>query len=88
MAWQASSEAGEDALTELRIILDETLDRVRTEIFGAGTTPPAATQPTGTQVTGSQVTGSQPAGPQPASAEGDGPATEPPADDSSGVSPR
>ena len=35
MAWQASSEAGEDALTELRIILDETLDRVRTEIFGA-----------------------------------------------------
>jgi DNA-binding PadR family transcriptional regulator len=36
MAWQASSEAGEDALTELRIILDETLDRVRTEIFGAG----------------------------------------------------
>jgi hypothetical protein len=45
MAWQASSEAGEDALTELRIILDETLDRVRTEIFGAATTPPSGDRP-------------------------------------------
>ncbi|HEY2281550.1 MAG TPA: PadR family transcriptional regulator [Streptosporangiaceae bacterium] len=35
LAWQSSSEAGEDALTELRIILDETLDRVRSEIFGS-----------------------------------------------------
>jgi DNA-binding PadR family transcriptional regulator len=41
MAWQASSEAGEDALTELRIILDETLDRVRSEIFGPGQSPGA-----------------------------------------------
>ena len=36
LAWQSSAEAGEDALTELRIILDETLDRVRSEIFGPG----------------------------------------------------
>jgi DNA-binding PadR family transcriptional regulator len=35
LAWQSSAEAGEDALTELRIILDETLDRVRSEIFGS-----------------------------------------------------
>jgi DNA-binding PadR family transcriptional regulator len=34
LAWQSSTEAGENALTELRIILDETLDRVRSEIFG------------------------------------------------------
>ena len=92
MAWQASSEAGEDALTELRIILDETLDRVRTEIFGAGTTPSTGTQPAGIQPAGTQPAGSQPAGAQPngpqAAAEEDGPATEPPADDSSGVSPR
>jgi DNA-binding PadR family transcriptional regulator len=88
MAWQASSEAGEDALTELRIILDETLDRVRTEIFGAGTTPPAETQPTRPQVTGPQPAGTEATGAQPATAEEDGPATEPPADDSSGVSPR
>ena len=39
LAWQSSAEAGEDALTELRIILDETLDRVRTEIFGPGESP-------------------------------------------------
>ena len=36
LAWQSSAEAGEDALTELRIILDETLDRIRTEIFDPG----------------------------------------------------
>jgi DNA-binding PadR family transcriptional regulator len=82
MAWQASAEAGEDALAELRIILDETLDRVRTEIFGTGATPS-----TGTQATGTQPGEAQPNGPQ-AAAEKDGPATEPPADDSSGVSPR
>jgi DNA-binding PadR family transcriptional regulator len=46
MAWQASTEAGEDALTELRIILDETLDRVRSEIFGAET-PPSDQPPAG-----------------------------------------
>ncbi|MBV9794724.1 MAG: helix-turn-helix transcriptional regulator [Actinobacteria bacterium] len=47
MAWQASAEAGEDALTELRIILDETLDRVRSEIFGAEQRPSAGeTSPT------------------------------------------
>jgi DNA-binding PadR family transcriptional regulator len=97
MAWQASSEAGEDALTELRIILDETLDRVRTEIFGAGTAPSAGTQATGIEAPGAQATGTQPTGTQPAgappngpqaSAGEDGPATEPPADDSSGVTPR
>jgi DNA-binding PadR family transcriptional regulator len=46
LAWQSSAEAGEDALTELRIILDETLDRVRSEIFGsehAQPEPPPAT---------------------------------------------
>jgi DNA-binding PadR family transcriptional regulator len=42
LAWQSSTEAGEDALTELRIILDETLDRVRTEIFGPGESPSPA----------------------------------------------
>jgi DNA-binding PadR family transcriptional regulator len=33
LAWQSGAAAGEDALTELRIILDETLERVRSEIF-------------------------------------------------------
>jgi len=33
LAWQSGSSAGEDALAELRIILDETLERVRSEIF-------------------------------------------------------
>jgi DNA-binding PadR family transcriptional regulator len=87
MAWQASAEAGEDALAELRIILDETLDRVRTEIFGTGATPSTGTQATGTQPADAQPAEAQPNGPQ-AAAEKDGPATEPPADDSSGVSPR
>jgi DNA-binding PadR family transcriptional regulator len=87
MAWQASAEAGEDALAELRIILDETLDRVRTEIFGTGATPSTGTQATGTQPADAQPAEAQPHGPQ-AAAEKDGPATEPPADDSSGVSPR
>jgi hypothetical protein len=36
LAWQSGATAGEDALTELRIILDETLERVRSEIFAAG----------------------------------------------------
>jgi DNA-binding PadR family transcriptional regulator len=36
LAWQSGAAAGEDALTELRIILDETLERVRSEIFAAG----------------------------------------------------
>ena len=33
LALQSGAAAGEDALTELRIILDETLERVRSEIF-------------------------------------------------------
>ena len=33
LAWQSGATAGEDALAELRIILDETLERVRSEIF-------------------------------------------------------
>ena len=36
LAWQSGAAAGEDALTELRIILDETLERVRSEIFDPG----------------------------------------------------
>jgi DNA-binding PadR family transcriptional regulator len=63
LAWQSSAEAGEDALTELRVILDETLDRVRSEIFGpehrhpngpqaaaedTGPEPPAQEPPAGT----------------------------------------
>jgi DNA-binding PadR family transcriptional regulator len=44
LAWQSSAEAGEDALTELRIILDETLDRVRSEIFGPGQARPDGPQ--------------------------------------------
>ena len=39
LAWQSGTTAGEDALAELRIILDETLDRVRSEIFDAGHAP-------------------------------------------------
>jgi DNA-binding PadR family transcriptional regulator len=50
MAWQASTEAGEDALTELRIILDETLDRVRSEIFGAEGRPPAGSPPSAGEI--------------------------------------
>ena len=36
LAWQSGAAAGEDALAELRIILDETLERVRSEIFDTG----------------------------------------------------
>ena len=36
LAWQSGAAAGEDALTELRIILDETLERVRSEVFETG----------------------------------------------------
>jgi DNA-binding PadR family transcriptional regulator len=36
LAWQSGAAAGEDALAELRIILDETLERVRSEIFETG----------------------------------------------------
>jgi DNA-binding PadR family transcriptional regulator len=36
LALQSGAAAGEDALTELRIILDETLERVRSEIFDTG----------------------------------------------------
>jgi len=36
LAWQSGAAAGEDALSELRIILDETLERVRSEIFDPG----------------------------------------------------
>ncbi len=39
LAWQSGATAGEDALAELRIILDETLDRVRSEIFDTGHAP-------------------------------------------------
>ena len=39
LALQSGAVAGEDALTELRIILDETLERVRSEIFDASGTP-------------------------------------------------
>ena len=39
LAWQSGATAGEDALAELRIILDETLERVRSEIFDTGHAP-------------------------------------------------
>ena len=39
LALQSGAAAGEDALTELRIILDETLERVRSEIFDTGRAP-------------------------------------------------
>ena len=58
LAWQSSTEAGEDALTELRIILDETLDRVRTEIFGPGEPP----SPSGPRALGEEEQ-EKPAGP-------------------------
>ncbi len=45
LAWQSGTTAGEDALAELRIILDETLDRVRSEIFDAGHAPDARPAP-------------------------------------------
>jgi len=88
LAWQSSAEAGEDALAELRIILDETLDRVRSEIFGAGHTGP---HPDGPEAPA--TTADPPAG---APGELAGPdAPEPPAGSSSaggsaepGVSPR
>ena len=38
LAWQ-SGAAGEDALGELRVILEDTLERVRNEIFGAPSPP-------------------------------------------------
>ena len=39
LAWQ-SGTAGEDALGELRLILEDTLERIKTEIFGAGPSAP------------------------------------------------
>jgi hypothetical protein len=86
LAWQSSAEAGEDALAELRIILDETLDRVRSEIFGAGHTGP---HPDGPEAPESAAETPAELGDQ------DGPEPEPPAGSSSaggssepGVSPR
>jgi DNA-binding PadR family transcriptional regulator len=47
LAWQ-SGAAGEDALGELRVILEDTLERVRNEIFGApGTPAPPGPEPSG-----------------------------------------
>jgi DNA-binding PadR family transcriptional regulator len=53
LAWQ-SGAAGEDALGELRVILEDTLERVRNEIFGApgphGTPGPHDLEPGGDDV--------------------------------------
>ena len=38
VAWDSGALGG-DVLGNLRVILDDTLDRIRTEVFGAGTTP-------------------------------------------------
>jgi DNA-binding PadR family transcriptional regulator len=48
LAWQ-SGAAGEDALGELRVILEDTLERVRNEIFGApgGSSQPGQPSPPG-----------------------------------------
>jgi hypothetical protein len=36
-----SSEAGENVITDLRTILEDALERIKTEIFGAGHEEPA-----------------------------------------------
>ena len=84
LAWQSGAAAGEDALTELRIILDETLERVRSEIFAAG--GPHGDPP---DETGSAVEVEEPGGQAPsagAGSPGTGPAT-PPAGAGSGSGP-
>jgi DNA-binding PadR family transcriptional regulator len=88
LAWQSSAEAGEDALTELRIILDETLDRVRSEIFGSEHAQPEAppspsASPTTVGPPGLGTPDDEPA-PSPESAAG----TSPSAGDPPNASPR
>ena len=88
MAWQASAGAGEDALAELRIILDETLDRVRTEIFGPGPAGSGPGQPDGPQAPAAPAVAApddKPA-PSPESAAGPGPSASA-APDSGGPTP-
>jgi DNA-binding PadR family transcriptional regulator len=69
-AWHAQA-VSEDALTDLRVILDETLDRIKSEVFaGAGQHrptdpgggPPQDTGPTGSAAGGGTDAGSQDAG--------------------------
>ena len=66
-AWHAQA-VSEDALTDLRVILDETLDRIKTEVFAAttgqhqptdpGGGPPQDTGPTGPAAGGGTDAGS------------------------------
>jgi len=79
LAWQSGAAAGEDALTELRIILDETLERVRSEIFAAGGPHGAPPDETGSALEAVEV--EEPGGQAPpagAGSPGTGPAAPPP----------
>ena len=50
-AWHAQAMS-EDALGDLRVILDETLDRIKTEVFAAATGPRPPTDPPGSPPSG------------------------------------
>jgi DNA-binding PadR family transcriptional regulator len=70
-AWHAQA-VSEDALTDLRVILDETLDRIKSEVFAGAAGqhrptdpaggPPEDTGPTGSAAGGGTDAGSQDAG--------------------------
>jgi DNA-binding PadR family transcriptional regulator len=81
-AWHAQA-VSEDALTDLRVILDETLDRIKSEVFPGATGqhrptdpaggPPQDTGPTGSAAGGGTDAGSQDAGSGPGQGSGPGP---------------
>ena len=70
LAWQSGAAAGEDALTELRIILDETLERVRSEIFAAGGPHGDPPDETGSALEAVEVEVEEPGGQAPAAGAG------------------
>jgi len=70
LAWQSGATAGEDALTELRIILDETLERVRSEIFAAGGPHGDPPDETGSALEAVEVEVEEPGGQAPAAGAG------------------
>jgi DNA-binding PadR family transcriptional regulator len=83
LAWQ-SGATGEDALSELRLILEDTLERIKTEIFGApppggpGSQGPGPHGP-GPHGAGQHGPGQHGKGPAEAAGGGAEPGTEPPA---------
>jgi len=70
-AWHAQA-VSEDALTDLRVILDETLDRIKSEVFASATGQHRPTDPAGGPPQDTGPTGSAPGGGTDAGSEGAG----------------